>query len=251
MKTGFLMNKGVFAAQIGAMGARMRADIMARGRREGKKALRDILGSHPTEKGKIPTAKLARNLDRTGYKSWIEAQIKKAQAAAQPAIDAAVLRVKKSLETRKIRKAYHQLILKDEKRTMKEDLAEFVRQRWWIPQEFGVTHHHGLGSYVYLVSINIATTVGSYFVGAKVLSYANKARKLTMARKARVVLRKRKRLKKVATAGAKAGRRLVQQQIDDSDTLEKLDRALQNRMETAAMSLYDGVQGLLNKRTHF
>jgi len=245
------MNKAAFAAQIGAIGQRMRSDIMARGRREGNRALRDILGSQPTGKGKIPTAKVAQNLDRTGFKNWIETQVNKAQTAAQPAMDAAVLRVKKSLETQKIRKAYHQLILKDEKRTMKKDLAEFVRQRWWIPQEFGVTHHHGLGSYIYLVSINIATTVGSYFVGAKLLSHANKLRRVAAVRKARVALRKRKIAKKVATVAVKTGRQFVQQKIDDSDALEKLDRALQNRMETAAMSLFDGVQSLLNKRTKF
>jgi len=247
MAKAFRINKAQFAANLRAAGRIVHGRVMDAGRREGTEILRDIFGTTPPPKGKIALAKLGAKAHRFGFLRFLKQKGRELRNRTGTALRRAGNRIAAALETRKLSRAYHQLIVMDQKRTMKEDLRQFVSDRWWIPQEFAVTHHHGLGSYIYLVSINIGVSAAQFFLGAKALSYANKARKIMVLRKARVALLRGRKLRRAAYVAGRLATTAAKQTVQESDIFEKIDRAVQDTVESHAMKLFDTVGNLFNK----
>lgn len=247
MSRAFAVDKATFLRNLRGVGQTVHRRVMHEGKKEGKQILKDIFGNVPPPRGKIPTAKLGERAQRFGFMQTLRDKAKQLKTRTKQALRNSVNRVAATLETRKLSRAYHQLIVMDQKRTMKEDLRQFVEDRWWIPQEFAVTHHHGLGSYVYLVSINIGLSVASFFVGGKVLSYANKFRKLTAFRRAKVALLRNRKVRRAAFAAGRWAKGKIQSKLEETGLIDKIDKAVQDTVESGAMRLFDAVEGIFAK----
>lgn len=240
----FRMNKAEFAKQLGAAAHRIRGEVMRVGKQEGDLILKDIFGKVPPPKGKIALAKLALNTDPEEYKTLFQNKGAIFRKNAEKAMRASYQRITRALEVVKLRKAYHQFILKDEKQTLKGDLKSFVAERWWIPQEFGVTRHHGLGSYIFLVSVNIGVTVLETIAGAKALAWLGKIRKI---REIYATIFRSRKLRKAAKKAAKIARPIVEKKIEESGLIEKVDGKIRDIFEIGAAKLFDAVQQQMDK----
>lgn len=240
----FRMNKEEFAKQLGAAAHRIRGDVMRIGKQEGDQILKDVFGKVPPAKGKIAMAKIALTTTPNDYKAIFQQKAAMLRKNAENAMRASYRRITKALEVVKLRKAYHQFILKDQKQTLKGDLKSFVAERWWIPQEFAVTRHHGLGSYIFLVSVNIGVTVGEMLIGAKALTWLGKIRQVRQIYA--TVFRSRK-LRSAAKRAASIATPMIEKKIEDTGLIEKVDGKIRDIFEAGAAKLFNAVQSHLDK----
>lgn len=240
----FRMNKEEFAKTLGLAADRIRGNVMHVGKQEGDLILKDIFGRVPAAKGKVALAKIALTTNPGDYKKLFQQKMAMVRANGEKAMRASYQRMTRALETVKLRKAYHQFILKDQKQTLKGDLKSFVAERWWIPQEFAVTRHHGLGSYVFLVSINIGISVGEAVLGAKALQWLGKIRTV---RQVYATVFRSKKLRDAARTAARIGRPAVQRKVEESNLVEKVDAKIRNVFEQGAIKLFDAVQTQMDK----
>lgn len=238
------MNKEEFARSLEITANRIRGNVMHVGKQQGDQILKSVFGKVPAAKGKISMAKIALTTVPNDYRAIFQQKATMLRKNAELAMQSSYRRMTRALETVKLRKAYHQFILKDQKQTLKGDLKSFVAERWWIPQEFGVTRHHGLASYVFLVSVNIGISVGESVLGAKALQWLGKVK---MMRQLYVKLFRSKKLRDAAFRAARIGRPLVRREMNDTDLIQKVDGKIRDIFEQGAIKLFDTVQAEMDK----
>lgn len=239
------MNKNEFSKILGETAHRIRGNAMEIGRNEGNQILKDIFGHVPPPKGKIALAKIALTTNPADYKSLFQQKVAMVRANAGKAMKASYQRLARALETVQLRKAYHQFILRDQKQTIQGDMKTFVAKRWWIPQEFAITRNRGLGSYVFLLGVNIGVSIGEAVLGAKALAWLGKIRQV---RQVQVALFRSKKLRDAARRASNVARPVVQKQVEHSDLIQKVDGKIRDIFEAGAAKIFDKVQGEMNKR---
>jgi hypothetical protein len=238
----FKINKAQFQAQLQAAGSKMRSHIQSLAKKEGAEMLKQTFGYQPGAKGRTTLRNLVLAAKARGLVSFSKEELNAVMGRSKQATKSAVDRIGATLETEKISRLWHEQILKDQKRTMKEDLGDYVSRTWWIPQEFSVTRHSGLGSYIFLVAINIAVTVGETYAGARALQMLTKLQKLRKFRQARALVLRSRKARRVATLAATVGRNQVSKKIDESNVIDKVDRAIRTNAELHAAAFYHKVQ---------
>lgn len=239
------MNKSEFSKALGEAAHRIRGNVMQVGKEEGNQILKDIFGHVPPPKGKIALAKIALTTNPNEYKTLFQQKAAMIRANAEKAMKASYQRLTRALETVKLRKAYHQFILRDQKQTLRGDMKSFVAERWWIPQEFAVTRNRGLASYVFLVSVNIGVSIGEAVLGAKALAWLGKVRQV---RQVQATIFRSKKLRDAARRAARIARPIVEKQVEHSNLIEKVDGKIRDIFEAGAAKLFDKVQSEMDKR---
>lgn len=239
------MNKDEFAKSLGEAAQRIRGNVMHVGREEGNQILKDIFGNVPPPKGKIALAKIALTTNPNDYKAIFQQKLAMVRANAANAMQASYKRLTRAFETVKLRKAYHQFVVRDQKQTLKGDLKSFVAERWWIPQEFAITRNRGLGSYVFLLGINIGVSVGEAVLGAKALAWLGKVRQV---RQVYAKVFRSKKLRDAAFRASRIAKPVIKNQIEKSDLVEKVDGKIRDIFETGAAKLFNAVQSEMDKQ---
>ncbi len=221
MKTEFKLNTERFNKNLGRARDAVIDSVKGEVRDKGRAIIKNAIGQYRTGNGKVNLLSIAKD------------------------------HVDKNVS---VSQAYHELISMDRKNTTGKTIAEFVDERWYIPSVFAVTHHHGTGSYVYLVSINIATQVALGAImkglkfGTKILSTGVGA-VAKVAKAARSVVSKGKRAKRVLERkGGMVGKYTAFTIMEKVDNLvSSVERSIQSTIELGAVQLYDGVEKVLSK----
>jgi hypothetical protein len=221
MKTEFRVNNSKFKQNLNRAKDAVFESVRNEVRNKGRAIIKDAIGQYKSGNGTVNLLKLARDHSEKNVS---------------------------------VSQAYHQLIAMDQKNTTGKTIAEFVDERWYIPSVFAVTHSHNVGSYVYLVGINIATQValGTVVKGLK-LSTKVLSKGVGIAAKAaktgRTVVAKGKRISRAFNRNSgllgKGIAFSVMEKVDN--VVSTVERAIQSTIELGAIQIYNGVENVLAK----